>query len=177
MRHRDQFDVEWPDVEAAAERDDVDGDFRRARLARAFGLEQRGRERRGIDRHLQPRPQVEQGAEMILVRVGEHDAGEILALLDEIANVGQDQIDAGQMLLGGERHAEIDRKPGSAALVAEPIDRQVHADLADAAERRKHQLLVASAMSASPKPKTSPAVMRLPLPLCVSNKPSASSRP
>ena len=43
----------------------------------ALGLEQRGGERRGIDRHLQLRPQIEQRAEMILVRMGEHDAGEV----------------------------------------------------------------------------------------------------
>ena len=83
-----------------------------------------------------------QRAEMILVRVGEHDADEILALLDQIADVGQDQIDAGQMLLAGERHAEIDREPLAAALVAEAVERQVHADLADAAERREHQFLL-----------------------------------
>ena len=92
----------------------VDRNVRRARLARALGLEQRGGERRRIDRHLQPRPQVEQRAEMILVRVGEHDAGEVVALLDQIADVGQDQIDAGQMLFRGERHAEIDRQPVAA---------------------------------------------------------------
>ncbi len=48
---------------------------------------------------------------MILMRMGEDDAGEVLALLDQIADVGQDEIDAGQMLLGGEGHAEIDRQP------------------------------------------------------------------
>src|SRR3990172_8039907 len=36
------------------------------------------------------------------------------------------------MLLGGERHAEIDRQPAALVLGAEPVDRQVHADLADA---------------------------------------------
>ena len=142
MRHRYQFDVERPDIETAAERHDLDGDFRRARLARPLGFEQRGGERRRIDRHLQPRPQIEQRAEMILVRMREHDAGEVLALRDQIADVRQDQVDARQMLFRGKRHAEIDDQPLPPALVADPVDRQIHADLADAAERRKHQFLL-----------------------------------
>ena len=111
MRHGNELDVEWPDIETAAKRNDFHGDFRRAGLARAFCVEQCGRERRGIDRQLQPRPQVEQRAEMILMRMGEHQAGEVLALLHEIANVGQNQIDAGQMFLCRKRHAEVDSKP------------------------------------------------------------------
>ena len=35
----------------------------------------------GVDRHPQPRPQIEQRAEMILVGVGDDDAGEVRALL------------------------------------------------------------------------------------------------
>ena len=41
-----------PSVEAAAERHHVHRDLRRTRLALALGLEQRGGERRRIDRHL-----------------------------------------------------------------------------------------------------------------------------
>ena len=55
---------------------------------------------------------------MILVRMGEHDAEKVAALLHQIADVRQDEIDAGQVV-AGERHAEIDRDPLPAALVAE----------------------------------------------------------
>ena len=79
---------------------------------------------------------------MVLVGVGEHDAGEVAALLDQIADVRQDQIDARQVLLLRERHADIDDQPGALARVAKPVDRQIHADLADAAERREHELAV-----------------------------------
>ena len=51
----------------------------------ALGLEQRGGERRRVDRAAQPRPQVDQRAEMVLMRVGEHEAGEIAPLLDQEA--------------------------------------------------------------------------------------------
>ncbi len=56
-----------------------------------------------------------QRAEMILVRVREHDAEKVAALLDEEADVRQDEIDAGQVV-AGERNAEVDRDPLPAAL-------------------------------------------------------------
>ena len=49
-----------------------------------------------------------------------------------------------------ERHADIDDQPGALALVAKPVERQVHADLADAAERREHQLALRPAMTLRP---------------------------
>src|ERR1035437_7697441 len=159
MRHRDQFDIEWADLETAAERHDRDWNFRRARLARALGRQQRGGERRGIDRNLQLWPQIEDRAVMVFMRMGEHQADEIFALLHQIADVGKNQIDARQMLFRGKRHAEIDRKPDAAALVAQAVDRQVHTDLADAAERREHQFLLRMRHNQrDPSSNTSPAV-------------------
>src|SRR5665811_524392 len=46
------------------------------------------------------------------------------------------------MLFRGKRYAEIDRQPFAMALAAHPVDRQVHADLADAAKRREYQFLL-----------------------------------
>jgi hypothetical protein len=43
------------------------------------------------------------------------------------------------MFLCCERHAEIDRKPGTTVLIADPVYRKIHTDLADPAERRKYQ--------------------------------------
>ena len=53
-------------------------------------------------------------------------------------------------------HAKIDRQPGALMPVAETIDRQVHADLADAPQRRKGQFIrtrhhAAPADAAEPK--------------------------
>ena len=116
MGDRDKLDVERPDVEARAERHLGDRNFRRAVFALALGFEQRRGERRRVDRHLQLRPQIEHRAVMVLVGVGEHDAGDVAALLDQIADVGKHQVDAGQVLLLGERHADVDDEPGAAAL-------------------------------------------------------------
>ena len=99
---------------------------------------------------------------MILVRVRQHQPEQVLPLLLEEGDVGKDQVDARQVLLVAERHAEIDRKPAPLVAIAEAVDRQVHADLADAAERRKcqlirprHQAAPAELEAASPK-NTSP---------------------
>ncbi len=93
---------------------------------------------------------------MVFVGVGQHQADQVLALFLQEADVGHDQIDARQMLLIAKRHAEIDRKIRALMAVAEAIDRQVHADLADAAERRKRQFIrprhhAAPAEAAEPK--------------------------
>jgi hypothetical protein len=90
------------------------------------------------------------------MRMRQHKANEILAFFFEKADVGHDQIDAGQMLLVAKGHAEIDREPATLVAVAEPVDRQVHADLANAAERRKGQFVrsrhhAAPADAAEPK--------------------------
>src|SRR6185437_13491818 len=114
---------------------------------------------------------------MILVRMREHQAGDIFALLHQIADVGQDQVDARQLLFAGKRHAEVDREPGARAPVAEPVDRQVHADLADAAERREHEFLGGPGHAqAPPKLNTSPAVTAVTPSGCRTSKRPASSR-
>ncbi len=74
---------------------------------------------------------------MVLMGVCQHQADQVLAFLFQEADVGHDQVDAGQMLFVAERHPEIDRQPRTLVAVAEAVDRQVHADLADTAKRRK----------------------------------------
>ncbi len=98
MRDRDIFHVERPDCDAPACRNDGDGNFRRARLALPLGFQQCGGEGRGIDRHFEPRPQIDDGADMILVPVGDDERGEIFALLHQKADIGQHKIDAWHML-------------------------------------------------------------------------------
>src|SRR5262249_8205122 len=78
--------------------------------------------------------------EMILVRVREHDAEKIAALLLQVANVRHDEIDAGQRVVG-ESNPEIDRDPLPAVLLAEAVDREIHADLADPAKRSEHEFI------------------------------------
>ena len=141
MGHRHELDVERAEREAAAERHDIDRNFRSAALALPLGFEQRGRERRRVDRQLEPWPQIDESAEMVLMRVGEHDAEDVAAFFDQETDVGQDQVDARQLLLARERDADIDDDPLPARRRAEAVEREIHPDLADAAERRKNQFV------------------------------------
>ena len=73
---------------------------------------------------------------MILVPVRQHDAEQIIALLLDELQIGQDQVDAriGRI---GEGNAHVDHQPF--ALTAVQID--VHADLAGSAERDEEQFI------------------------------------
>ncbi len=141
MRNRNKLDTERPEIDAAAGRHHGDRNFRRMALGGAFGLEQSGAEFGGVDRAFQLRPQIHDGAEMVFMGVRQHQADQILALFFEKADIGHDQVDPRQVFLVAEGHPEVDREPGALVTVAEAIDRQVHADLADAAERRKGQFI------------------------------------
>jgi hypothetical protein len=99
---------------------------------------------------------------MILMRMGQHQREQVLPLLLEKRDVRHDQVDARQMLFVAEGHAEVDRKEAPLVTIAMAVDRQVHADLAHAPERRecqligsRHQLSPAGFEAASPK-NTSP---------------------
>ena len=155
MRDRNEFDVERPDLDTAAGRNHGDWNFRRIALGSAFGLEQGGAELRRVDRAFQLRPELDNGAEVIFVGMRQDQADEILALFLQKLNIGHDQVDARQVFLVAKGHAEIDREPGALVAVAEPIDRQIHADLADAAKRRKGQF-VRSRHQAAPADATEP---------------------
>ena len=86
---------------------------------------------------------------MVLMAVGEDDAEQVVALLLDEVEVGQDQLDAGIVGIG-EGQAEIDHQPF--ALAAVEID--VHADLARAAEREEEEFF-AGMSSLEPSPPSS----------------------
>src|SRR5580704_8932728 len=120
---------------------------------------------------------------MVLVAVGDHQPDDVLALRDEKADVRQDQVDAGQQLLGRKRHAAIDDQPLPAAFVAETVDREIHPDLTDAAQRREDQFVLRHQLcSLAATGKTSPAVIVCTVPSAKRNSnwplsSSASARP
>ena len=71
------------------------------------------------------------GADVVLVAVGEHQRLDVVEAVPDRVEVGQDQVDARVVLLGEEHPAVDDQQ---AAVVLE--DGHVAADLAEAAERR-----------------------------------------
>ena len=85
-----------PTVNLLAGAIDGDRDLRRARLRLPLGLEQAGGERRHPALRLEARPQIEQRAVVILMRVGDDDALEVGQILLDEADVGQHEVDARQ---------------------------------------------------------------------------------
>src|SRR3546814_20142499 len=75
-------------------------------------------------------------ADVVLVGVGEHQAGEALAPLHDEGGVGHLHVDPRQARIA-EDDAEVDHQPG--AVVA--VEVEVHADLAGAAERHEVDIL------------------------------------
>jgi hypothetical protein len=74
--------------------------------------------------------QVGQRADVVLVAVREHDGADALPPLDQVAEVGQQQVDS-EMLVAREREPGVDDEDLAVALVRG----HVLADLAEAAER------------------------------------------
>ena len=74
--------------------------------------------------------QVRDGADVVLVAVREDDAVDVVEAVPDGREVGQDQVDAGLVLLG-EEHAAVDDEQLAAVLE----DGHVAADLAETAER------------------------------------------
>jgi hypothetical protein len=139
---RHVFEVEGPELQALARLDLVQVDLRGVGLAEAAGFEQADGEARGIDRHLQAGPQLGQRADVVLVGVGDEDAQQIVALLLDEAQVRVDEIDAGQVLLAAEAHAEVDQNPLPVRLRPVAVEGRVHADLAEAAERHEDEFVL-----------------------------------
>ena len=132
MRQRDIADAERAKLEFIQMIDHVQLDL--AGDPGFFQLvgHQRGGERGGVQRNSQFLREIGHRADVILVRMGEHDPDQIgLALLDEI-QIGEDQFGA-RVFIGAKGHAQIDHQP----LAIAAIEVDVHADLARSAERQK----------------------------------------
>ena len=93
--------------------------------------QQAARQARGVDGHAGELGQdVGQAADVVLVRVGDDEGLDALALVAQVGDVRHDEVDAVHLLLG-EHEAAVDDDD----LVGELEDGHVLADLADAAER------------------------------------------
>ncbi len=137
MRHRHEFDLERAEVQPSALRDFMDRHFRRAGFGEAARGEQSGGETGRIDRAAEARPQRRNGPDMILMGVGDDQPEQIGAFLLDEGKIGQDEIDA-RHVRTGEGDAAIDQDPFALFCRPEAIERSVHADFAQAAERGEY---------------------------------------
>ena len=188
MRHGDQLDVEWADRAPVPERNDLERKAVDQSHLGELRLEHLGGKGRGVNRDAgELRPQIHHGAEMILMRVGEQEADDIVLLLLDEADIGEDHIDA-RLGLAAEGDSHIDDEPFARAIAPVAVEIQIHADLAHAAKRQEDEIGSLSigffrhVWVSAPhrlKKKTSPAAIRYSEPSAVSSlsAPSASRPP
>src|SRR6266478_8263992 len=129
--YRNEFDFEGADFDEAAAGDD---------LAEGGGLEEAGfietlfYEREGeagaVHGDIKVAEDVGERADVIFVAVSEHDGADMGAILFQIGDVGDDEVDAEEFGLG-EHHAGVDDDD----VVTKPQGHHVHAKFAEAAER------------------------------------------
>ena len=119
-------------------------DLRRARLRQAAGLEEArwrsasrrpGARRRG---HSSTSAPIWSSCAWVMKM-----PSRFVALLLDEAQVRIDEVDAGQVLLAAEAHAAIDEDPFARRSGPEAVERGVHADLAQAAERNEDEFVLA----------------------------------
>src|SRR5690606_3391984 len=143
--HRDELEVAWPDFEPSAHLDNGDRRLRSPAVLRELGAQHARGERRRINRRTEPVPQIDHGAEVVLVSMSEDDAFEGAALLLDEAQIRQHHLDAGLVLLS-KRKAEIDHQPSTVILGPNAVKVDVEANLTETAKSQEYDLILARPM-------------------------------
>src|SRR5262245_2647289 len=95
-----------------------------------------------VDRTTESRPEVGNRAQVVLMPVSEHEAGQAPALCLEEPHVGHHQIDAGGRGFAAEEHAAIDDDPRTGVGRTVAVAVEVHADLARSAQGQEDQIVL-----------------------------------
>ena len=130
VRHVDGIDGERPDLEALARLDLVEhGIVEQAVLFQlAFHISQR--EFGAVYRHVQLGEQPGQCADVVFVSMGQHHRPHMSAVLDQVREIGDDNVDAKQFGFG-EHESGIDNDD----VIAPANGHAVHAEFAESTER------------------------------------------
>lgn len=136
MGQRYQLNVEGADREPGPKLHDLDRHLAAQPGLLQLGFEDRGREGRGVHGTPQPRPEIGHRPEMVLMPVGEDDAGQPVAPFFDKGGIGHEHVDARHRIVA-ERNAKVDDHPFAAIAV----DIEVHSDLARTSERNEEKLV------------------------------------
>ena len=130
----DEFHLELagPDGIAGLRGDDLGG-FQQPMLGQ-LELNKAGGEAGAVNGHIHLLEHIGDGADVILVTVGDEQASKPAAVLDEIAHIGDHAVDAVH-IIAGERHAAVHHDDLAAVLVGG----HVLADLVETAEGNDFQ--------------------------------------
>ena len=127
---RQIFEFERPDREAHARLVFNDGHFALGAFVPQLAAQESRGKRRDMHRRPQLRPEMRNGADMILMRMGNDDRVEPVPNRFGSGRVRDDDFDSRGHFVA-EHYAEIDHDPASGM----SVKRTVHADVADSAQR------------------------------------------
>ncbi len=129
VRYLDGIDGERPDLEALARLDLVEhGVVEQGVLFQlAFDIGQR--ELGAVDRHVQLGQHPRQRADVVFVAVRQHDGAHVLAVLEQVAEIRNDDVDAEQLGFG-KHQSGIDDDD----VVTPANGHAIHAEFAESAE-------------------------------------------
>ena len=147
MVHTDETDAEAADIDDVALHDGMEHRGVDAVLFET-SLEDAEREARAVDRNADLLEHIRQRADMIFVAVCEHDGLDLVAVLEEIRDIRNHEIDAEHILL---REHETGINEQDLILIAD--DRHILANLSQTAERNDLQFLISLRQKITP-PKT-----------------------
>ena len=129
MGNGDEFNFEGSDFDEAAARSDFAerGGLEQPGFIEAFFYEREG-EARALHGNVEVAKDVGKRADVVFMAVGEDDGADVGAVLFQIGDIGNDEVDA-EKLGFREHHARVDDEN----VVAEPQGHHVHAKFAEAA--------------------------------------------
>jgi hypothetical protein len=132
----DRLDIERTDAETPADREGVDLDGAGHAGFLQSLADQVRREGSGVDRAFQPGPEVMDGADVVFVGMGDHEADDVFhPLLDE-GRIDHEGLDL-RHVVAAEGDAGIDDQP----FAGMAVEGHVHADAVAAAERQEDDLV------------------------------------
>ena len=138
VRQRQVADAERPDLHVVvAFAHDVQGHLVLQACFLQLAADQFGGEGRGVQRHTEVGREVRHRADMIFVRVGQHDAEQVLGAFLDKFEIGENQFDS-RIFVGTEGHAQIYHQP----LAVAAVEVDVHPDFARSTERKKQELVL-----------------------------------
>src|SRR5690606_14820136 len=97
-------------------------------------------ERRHPDLLLEPRPQIQQRAIVVFMRVGDDDTSHLVQLAFDETGIWQHEIDSRKRCIR-EGHANVDDDPLARPRRTEAVEGEVHSDFAYAAQRAEDELV------------------------------------
>ena len=129
MRHTNEAQGEWLQLNAAAGGDDIDADLVGQPHFSQLAAQHGSGELRAVDRTFQLRPQPGYGTDVIFMGVRDDQTDQLVAPVGDEPRVGHHHLDLWQ-LAAAKANATIHRQPFFVSCRAPAVQVQVHADFA-----------------------------------------------